>query len=542
MLKQVSLLVKLQMYNVLGINQIRYSKDRKQRSRFILMFVVYGILAVTIAIYSVSTVYALFALKLSSLTIPLFVLLLSMIILIFSFLKAGSVIFNMRTYEMLSPLPVSPAAIVVSRFSSMYLQNLAITGLVMVPAMIAYGVLLNMGVSFYLLMFVGLLFIPLIPITIATCIGALIVYISVRTKHKTLITILLSVIVVIALILLPSLFSQQLSFHMNDFLLRANSFEISEQLLQQIVKIAHQQILSLYPLALWFSNGVRGVDIMQYVWFITLSVAIFIGFVAVVQWKFYSISSALYSHRFKANYKMQELAAGSVAKALYRKELKLYFSSSIYVLNTAIIFLMGIVVSIGLFVTGIKQVEQLLPGINLTKFAPMIPVMIFGLISTTSSSISMEGKQWWIAQSLPIEMKQIIKSKIMINLTIAIPSYLISQVFYILTFRPTALDLFWLLLLPLVYLGLNSILGIALNLKMPVFDWESETVAVKQGGALLLTMLITLSCAILPFALVFVIDYHHLVFAFTSLVITGLTWRLYQKTQALDIRSIHGNT
>ena len=66
-----------------------------------------------------------------------------LVILAFAIFKAGSVVFQENAYDILCSLPVSQTAIVVSRFARMYVENLLLTLLIMVPGTAVYGVMVK---------------------------------------------------------------------------------------------------------------------------------------------------------------------------------------------------------------------------------------------------------------------------------------------------------------------------------------------------------------------------------------------------------------
>ncbi|MEG1991495.1 MAG: hypothetical protein RR351_05345, partial [Christensenella sp.] len=66
-----------------------------------------------------------------------------------------------------------------------------------------------------------------------------------------------------------------------------------------------------------------------------ISFGAFAVFVLIVARVFNKINTSITTNRTASNYKMTALNETSPKRALYRKELKRYFSSSQYVLNTA---------------------------------------------------------------------------------------------------------------------------------------------------------------------------------------------------------------
>ena len=62
---------------------------------------------------------------------------------------------------------------------------------------------------------------------------------------------------------------------------------------------------------------------------------------------------------------------------------------------------------------------------------PAIPFIIYffiGMIATTVCSPSLEGKNYWIVQSLPIEKKTVYKGKMLFNMYLTVPFMAFSTV------------------------------------------------------------------------------------------------------------------
>ncbi len=64
-------------------------------------------------------------------------------------------------------------------------------------------------------------------------------------------------------------------------------------------------------------------------------------------------------------------------------------------------------------------------------------------LTTSCTSISMEGKQFWVIKSLPIPTKALLDSKITLNLGLMLPFYLISLAAIAIAVKPGLLELLW---------------------------------------------------------------------------------------------------
>ena len=124
MLKQIKKLVGVSLCNTWGINVARFSRDRKKVTNVWMLAVSFLILACMGVTYITMLAYGLTQIGMGDI-IPAYILMItSLVILVFTILKAGSILFQMKTYDMLISLPIKPSTIVASRFITMYVGNM----------------------------------------------------------------------------------------------------------------------------------------------------------------------------------------------------------------------------------------------------------------------------------------------------------------------------------------------------------------------------------------------------------------------------------
>lgn len=412
--------------------------------------------------------------------------LVSLIVFFFTMVKAGPVLFDQSAYEKQAALPVSASAIIISRFLSMYFTDMLLGIFIMLPGMAVYGVMEKPPFTFYLYGLIGSLFLPLLPLTAASVIGALIAGISSRWKRKNLVTIVLTLVLVCA-------------FLISSF----RTYEIEEsqleEMLQQISLTLEIQLQSAYPPALWLSKALVYGQLHFLLLFLAVSLGSFLLFLGALRPFYGKICSLLGVNEAKRDYKMKELRARSVLASMVERELFRYFSSPIYVTNTLIGELMMVITAAAILIMGKEAIDNLL-GISgiAEKALPILLGMMPAMMPTTACSISLEGKQWWLMQTLPVTKKDILRSKIGMNLLIAAPFYLVSELLLLIALKPAGLNILYLLLVPAVYILFSACAGIAVNLKFPVFDWESEVKVVKQSTAGFLAVLIDILAGTAP--------------------------------------------
>lgn len=528
MIRQIKKVTSLLLCNFWGINEWRYSKNKSKKTQFLITAFGIGFVALLYMLYIAFMTIGYAKVGLTDI-IPAYMLsMTSIIILFFTVYKAGSVLFEMKSYDILISMPLSPAAIIVGRFLTMYVTNMLLSLLTFVPVTIIYAIYIKPAFCFYIMLLLAIFLTPLLPMTIATAVGALIIAISSRTKHKTMMHILLSFVLIIG-ILVGSMFSGNMT-----------DAQMEEMLLNLSVMLT-QQLKRIYPPSILFINAFVNNSFLWYTLFAGISIGAFALFVWIIQKNYIAICSLLKIKETKRNYKLRSLRQSSKLKALLLRECKHYFSSSIYVINTMIGYLMMVLISIAVLVAGVDTLETALglPGI-ISKVGGFVLAASAAITSITASTISMEGKQYWLLQSLPLSTKDIINSKILLNLVVAAPFYIISEVFIIIAAHSDWVQCMWLLITPLVYIVFSAVSGLALNLRFPNMHWESETAVVKQSLSATLTMFVNLFFYGLPMVILLFVPMvkADMVKGVSLLIVVLLTVVMYIHSCKTDLQAI----
>ena len=409
-------LLKVQLISFFGINEMRYSKDSKKRRSLIIFGVSIILLGIAAGAYSTGMAYGLVSMGMVEIIPAYMLMIISVITLIMTMFKTNGILFGFKDYDMVMSLPVKTSAVITSRFMMMYVLNFLFECVVIIPASIVYAINVVPEPSYYIMMFISIFIIPLIPMTIATALGAIITAISCRFKYKNLFSILMS-------------FGLFLGF----FYLSMSSKNLQVEDIANLSSAMMQQINGTYPIARIFTEAICNYNILAFAAFVLLSVIWFYVFIKLVSWKYKEMNTALTNHATKRNYKMQSLEMSSPFMALYRKELKRYFSSTIYVMNTGFGVVLLLIATVFIAIFGIENLDTLVgaPGISamISVAAPFVITTMISISCTTASAISLEGKNLWILKSSPIKTKTIFDSKIAVNLTILIPWLLYLELF-----------------------------------------------------------------------------------------------------------------
>ena len=525
-MSEVKTLTRLELRNLFGINKFRHMKDQKAKKRFLLLASVWIILLLMIWGYIGGLSYGLIFLGLKDIVVPYLVLIASILILVFGFFKAGATIFSKKSYEILSSLPLHTSSVVISRFLGMYVTDLIFTYVILLPGIGVYSFLVKPDIVFYLTLVMGSLFIPMLPLVLATIIGTIINAISSRMKNASMAQTILSVIFVLAVL--------SFSFTMGN----ATEDMTPEMLMTLACKIG-EIIAMIYPPAIWLQQAVIQGNLFSLTLFIGVALIVFATTILVVSVYFHKICAGLFASSASHNYRMEALKQNSLITSLYKREVKRYFASSIYVTNTIIGPIMAMVLSIGLAVAGVETLSAQLPPLPfaIESLVPFALAATFTLMTTTCVSISMEGKEVWIMKTLPVPAKSLWDSKILLNLSLIAPFYLISEIVLIFALKPSFFDAIRLILIPGSNILFALVIGITINLKIHSFDWENEAYVVKQSASAGLGgfagVLSALVCGIVYIALP--TRLHDMGAAAIIVILSALTWFFYRQNSKVKL-------
>jgi ABC-2 type transport system permease protein len=169
--------------------------------------------------------------------------------------------------------------------------------------------------------------------------------------------------------------------------------------------------------------------------------------------------------------------------------------STPYMVNGAMGMLLAALLSVVTLVIGFDRiVETIVRGapVDPAILRPAIPLVVYffiGMVATTAFSPSLEGKNYWILQSLPIEKKTVFQGKMLFNMALTVPFMVFSTLCLCVSARAPALDTALYLLLGLALCAFSTAWGCVCGIRHMRLDWENEIEVIKQGAAVAVYML-----------------------------------------------------
>ena len=393
--------------------------------------------------------------------------------------SASSYIYKAKDNDLLLSMPINPKDILLSRIVAIYVLSLIYSSWVWVPICIN-GWISGNPTTLTIIFDILLLFIVGIFVTALSCaIGYVISSISSKFKNRSIVTVIVSLIAFGAYYFLMF----RLENIMGDLV---NNPSGASEGIKNFVNI-------LYQLGMAATGSIKAFSI-----FTIVSAALFNVVFFVLSISFTKIATKSDVARI-TNAKVKYEKSGNQKSALFKKELKRFTSSALYMMNTGL----GVVFILAAAIVAIVKKPELdgiivafASDISISWLLDFLPLMlIIGIVFIVSvdciscPSISLEGKTLWQLKVLPVNTYDIFEAKERLHVLInGIPTLISSIVLcYCLNIEmDTALKVVIVLLL---FIDLHAWVGLLLGLLRPNFTWTNEAQPIKQSINILFVML-----------------------------------------------------
>ena len=397
---------------------------------------------------------------------------------------AQSQIFQARDNELLLSMPVPPHTIVASRLLSFLLLNYLYTAIIMLPAAVVYAGVMAPGPLFYVGYVLGFLLLPLLSMTFTCAIGYVITLLTARLRRKNLVTGVAMIFFFLAFMFL----------YMN---LTNYAMALIEN--GQAIGEAFRRAL---PPFYCFGMGAEG----SLLYILLTAVWCVLPFLLVYLLLCRSFQRLATTNRgaAKVKYVAREMHVKSVRTALLQKELGRVFGMPLYLFNCAIGGALTLVLGAVLLIKGPDLIQAFAALYGMGETDMLVPFLLLAtcfcaaMTCTSAPSISLEGPYLWILKANPVPVGDLFFSKVMANILIGAVPLVLADVCILIALPMGAASAALLVILPLLVQVFIALLGLALNLILPRFDWVSAASVVKQSGSVMGTVFGGLGLIALP--------------------------------------------
>lgn len=388
-----------------------------------------------------------------------------------SIFNTYSSLYQAKDNDILLSMPIPTKYILITRLIGVYFMGWLYSSVVMIPTLIVYYIYGNANVMSIITSLLLYILITIFVLIISCLLGYVVAKISAKLKNKSLVIVIASLLFI--------------------FIYYYCYFEISN-LITKLVSdsSATAKIIKSYVYP-FYAMGMMGTgDVLSSVVFIVIVLGLFLIEYGLLSHSFIKIvtTNDTKTKQVKKNLKYQK---NNKQISLIKKELKHFFSSPIYILNCGIGTLFMLIMGIYIIFKG-SFLNETLKQINLENSQFLIltlsTVFLAMMNDITSPSISLEGKNLWVLQTLPIKTWDILKSKIALHLVITLPGVLFVCICTLFSIEMSFIQGLLMILTGIICVILSAIFGLLINLKMPILDWNSEVVPVKQSIGVVITL------------------------------------------------------
>ena len=513
-------------------NIYRYTTDRKKRRRIVGGAVGVVCLYAMVMAYSIAMCIGYGSVGLIDAAPVLCALTVSALAFLFTFFKTNGYLFNFKEYDMLMSLPFEAKTVAGCKFLYMYVKSLPWYLSISLAMLIGYGIYARPAAYVYPLWIVLSFFLPIVPMLVSAFLGFLIARVSAGFRKTNLIQTLLTFLFI--------LFCFSLRFIIED-LFRDDKMEETLEAAATMTDSA----AGVYLPAKWFEGAVTKHDPLGALLLIGVSALLFAAVFHIVGKSYRNINSALKSHAAAKRYQMTAQKRRSVTAAIAFKEWKRLTGSTAYMVNGAMGEVLAVLLGVATLLVGFDRIVAIVTQnapFDAAILQPAIPFIVYflvGMMATTACSPSLEGKNYWIVQSLPIETKTLYLGKMLFNMMLSVPAMAVSTLCLCISAHVPVLNTLLYLLLGLALCAFSTAWGCVCGVRHMRLDWENEIEVIKQGAGvaiyLLPNMFVVMGLTVLAVVLGLHTDHRLLTLAFTAIA-AALAALSYRRVMVLSRR------
>lgn len=378
--------------------------------------------------------------------------------------------------ELLLSMPIKPSAILASRAVMLMVFNYIYELIAVVPAAIVYFMLCEVSVFSivaYVLIFIAL---PFFAFAVSALLGWILAKLPVKKEKSSIVTLVFFLV-----------------FFVAYFYVIQNAQNIIAQLVLNSAATAEvvRKIFPLYHLGQAIANE----SILSLVITLAIILVPFALVWGVLSKTFMKIATTKRGTE-RRKYKAKDLEQRSIKSALISREAKHLMGSPMYFLNSSLGVAFIVLAGVAALIASLTGLADFSAITEMLGAGGGLWITVAGIAFTsamtlmTAASVSIEGKNIWISHSLPISAKQILDSKIILQVIIVGVADVIGVIGLAVAFKIGFLYTLFALITVQAFNVFIALLGMFENLRHPMMEWSNEAQPVKSSMAVLFTMLL----------------------------------------------------
>lgn len=383
-------------------------------------------------------------------------------------LYSNNSLFEKRELENLLPMPFTSLELISSKILGIYVYNLGIVACMVIFPFL-YVTYDNCGFPFSLFTILMLLSFPMIPLCLSLLATAFLGKIFTNKIVKIIGGIIFFSIVIFFYIML----------YFSD-----RSLNILAIIIEKLSKIS---LLKTFGLIFIEGNYLKGLIFMG------ISI-LFFGLVSVFLSKNYLDIFYRKANKIKkSSNKALKMVTKNKSRSLLEKEIGLYFSYNNYILNTILGPILLLILGVAPLVTGMTNLQNMM-NFDVEKLFTTNSILVvtaFAAMGQTAyCSLSIEGRNYYLMQTLPIKAWDVFKAKLKLGIIIISAPLIFTSLVLSLKFNLGFLAFLLLIVAAFSYSLFANLLGLIFDINTLNINWINSREVVKGKFSVLLIQLI----------------------------------------------------
>ena len=385
--------------------------------------------------------------------------------------------------DLLLSLPIEPQAIIVSRLLGVYLMGLMYSAVVLVPAVIVGWICMPLTPMRVVGGLMLILLTSVFILTLSCLLGWVVAKISLKLKNKNVVVVILSLAFIGAYYFFYFKASEAIQELIANAALYGGAVKNKAHVLYLLGRVGEGNLAAM---VLFF--GI--VALMAMLLWLLLSRS-FIG-----------IATATGKTERRV-YRERAVKPKSAQAALYEKEYRRFLSSANYMLNCGLSTLFLLIGGAALIWKGedfVQLLGMVFGGVEGGGAALLASIVCFAasMNDMAAPSVSLEGKNLWIAKSLPVTAWDCLKAKLKLQLRLTTIPALFCSVCAANALSGSAAETAMVVAVPVLFTVLMASFDLMLGTLRANVRWTNEMAPVKQSLAVFLALMGAWVFAIIP--------------------------------------------
>ncbi len=394
-----------------------------------------------------------------------------------------SVLYYSSDTGFLISLPLKAAEIVSAKMTIVYLYLLPVHAAVLFPSLIIYSREIHFTIGLSMAWFVSMVFGPLIPLSLSVILVLLISRIVNVSRYKTAFEVA-GMLLALVLALGFQAFLSRTMFGAG----RGGTFSGFNQLPD-----IYGALAKAVPPLDWFAEGftIHGGSMMTAAAALSAALASVALIVLKVTYiKDFSKRMEAPGKKTKTGINRQQftgtMVRNSLLLSLIKREWAILSSNSTFIFEAAgEVFVLPLLVIVFKFVSPENIIFMINTFISGSKFPGLlifgVLVLMIGINGVSATSLSREGKAFYLSLSLPLSGNQQVKAKWIFHLLLFYPAYILDVALIYFLLKMPVIDLVYILPGGFVFITLSFIVNIYFDIKRPLLKWTHPQQAMKQN-------------------------------------------------------------